>query len=167
MNENLFSDIFGNLVWGATHWHWWILGMVLLGIEMFVPGFFFLWLGIAAGIVGFILLIDPNISWQIQVILYALLSLASILVWRFWLRSSLMPPSDRPTLNQRGMQYINRMFTLEQPIVNGRGRTRVDDSWWPVEGADLPAGTLVKVVAIESMALQVEAVSETSPLTSS
>lgn len=144
--------------WGATHWHWWILAMVLLGIEVFAPGFFFLWFGIAAGIVGFILLIDVEISWQIQIILYALLSAASIFAWRVWLHPILNPPTDQPKLNRRTAQYIGRVFTLEQPIINNRGRIRVDDSWWPVEGADLPAGSVVRVIDAEGLTLRVEAV---------
>jgi len=157
MNFSFFNE----MAWGATHWHWWILGMVLLGIEVFAPGFFFLWFGISAGVVGFILILDPAISWQIQIILYALLSLASIFAWRFWLRSSLMPPTDQPALNRRTAQYVGRIFTLEQPIVNGRGRIRVDDSSWPVEGDDLSVGTTVRVIAAEGMVLRVEPVSPT------
>ena len=154
----MIENFFTHLVWGATHWHWWILGMVLLGVEVFAPGFFFLWFGIAAGVVGIILFLDPHISWQVQIILYALLSLASILVWRVWLRTSLTPPTDQPTLNRRAAQYLNRVFMLEQPIVNNRGRIHIDDTWWSVEGEDLPAGTSVKVVAADSVVLRVEPV---------
>lgn len=110
-------DFFNNLSWGATHWHWWILGMILLAIEVFAPGFFFLWFGISAGILGLIILFDPNIAWQIQIILYALLSLVSILVWRISLRSSLIPPTDQPLLNRRTAQYIGRIFTDRKSVV--------------------------------------------------
>ena len=151
-----------HLTWGATHWHWWILGMVLLGIEVFAPGFFFLWLGIAAGVVGCILYVDPSLSWQMQIILYSLLSVASILVWRYWLRTSLTPPTDQPTLNRRAAQYIGRVFTLEQPIVNGRGRIRLEDTSWSVEGGDLPVGAVVRVAAVEGVVLRVEPVTGVS-----
>lgn len=155
MNLKLFGDI----AWGATHWHWWVFGMLLLGIEIFAPGFFFLWLGIAAGVIGFILLLDPNLSWQMQIILYGLLSLASIMVWRVFLRNSLTPPTDQPTLNRRTAQYIGRVLSLDQPLVNGRGRVRVDDSWWPVEGKTLPNVNSVRVVGVvDSMVLRVEPV---------
>ena len=132
--------------------------MILLSIEVFVPGFFFLWFGIAAGILGVILLFEPSLSWQIQLILYSLLSVASILVWRNWLNSSLVPPTDQPLLNRRTAQYIGRTFTLEQPIINGRGRIRVDDSWWPIEGKDLPAATVIRVVGVDNTVLKVEPV---------
>jgi hypothetical protein len=38
--------------------------------------------------------------------------------------------SDQPKLNRRGEQYVGRTFTLEEPIVNGHGKIRVDDSTW-------------------------------------
>ncbi len=145
-----------NFTWGATYWHWWILGMVLLGIEVFVPGFFFLWLGIAAGVVGLILFFDPALSWQIQVILYALLSLASIFAWQFWLHSMLTPHTDQPTLNRRAVQYVGRTFVLEQAIVNGRGRIRIEGTSWSVEGPDLPEGSVVRVITANGAVLQVE-----------
>jgi len=162
-------DLLNEISWGATHWHWWVLAMVLLGVEVFAPGFFFLWFGIAAGVVGLILLIDAEISWQIQVILYALLSVASIFAWGYWFQDSLAPPTDQPKLNRRTARYIGRVFTLEQPIVNARGRIRVDDSWWPVAGSDLPAGAVVRVVDAEGLTLRVEPVNPppremTSPL---
>ena len=36
----------------AEYWHWWVLGVVLVILEVFSPGVFFLWLGIAAGLVA-------------------------------------------------------------------------------------------------------------------
>ena len=59
-------------------WHWWILGVLLLGVEMLAPGEFFLWLGISAGVTGGILLIAPDIGWQWQFVLFGVLSVVSI-----------------------------------------------------------------------------------------
>jgi hypothetical protein len=36
---------------------------------------------------------------------------------------------------------------VEQAIQNGRGKVRVGDAMWQVEGPDTPAGVRVKVVA--------------------
>ncbi|NKF32862.1 NfeD family protein, partial [Pseudomonas sp. BGM005] len=33
-------------------WSWWVVGLVLLAAEMIVPGFFLVWIGLAALIVG-------------------------------------------------------------------------------------------------------------------
>ena len=54
-------------------WSWWVLGLVLLGVEVLLPGFFFLWFGIAAILIGIsALLIDW--PWQLQVVGFVVLS---------------------------------------------------------------------------------------------
>ena len=45
-------------------------------------------------------------------------------------------------------------FTIEEPIVNGMGKIKVDDSTWRVNGSDQPAGTTVKVVSVDGSTLQ-------------
>ena len=51
----------------VSFWHWWILGLVLLIIEVFVSGAFFLWMAVAAGILGGALWLFPGLSWQFTV----------------------------------------------------------------------------------------------------
>ena len=46
-------------------WHWWVLALLLIGIEIFAPGFIFIWLAAAAGVVGVLLLVMPGLSWQL------------------------------------------------------------------------------------------------------
>ena len=144
-----------HLAWQAEFWHWWGLGLGLLILEVFLPGFVFLWMGIAAGITGFVLLLAPSLGWQYQIIVFAVLSVTSIVLWRRW---SVKRPihTDDPTLNRRAAQYVGRTFTLEAPIVNGRGHIHVDDSYWRVDGQDMPAGTPVRVVAADGVVLKVE-----------
>ena len=45
---------------------------------------------------------------------------------------------------------------LEQAIVGGRGRIKLGDAFWVVEGPELPAGTAVRVVAVNGMVLKVQ-----------
>ncbi|MGQ0675730.1 MAG: NfeD family protein [Rhodospirillales bacterium] len=136
-------------------WHWWILAGVLMVAELLVPGVFLLWLGIAAGVTGLVALAAPGLWWQAQAILFAGLSVASVWGWREYQRRH-PTETDRPTLNRRAEQYVGRRLTLDQPIVNGRGHVRVDDSTWRVEGADLPAGTPVVVTGAQGTVLKVE-----------
>lgn len=135
-------------------WQWWILAAALMILEVFTPGAFFLWMGVAAGVVGLLLLVAPATSWQIQLLLFAVLSIVSIVAWRAYLKRH-PTESDRPALNRRGEQYIGRSFILIEPIVNGHGRVKVDDTVWRIEGEDCPAGATVKVVATEGAFLKV------------
>ena len=142
----------------VEYWHWWVLGTVLLILEVFSPGAFMLWMGISAAVVGAILLAAPGLTLEIQLLVFAVLSVGSIVAWRLYRRSHPPGPTDEPMLNRRGSQYIGRVFTLDEPIVNGFGKLRVDDTSWKVAGPDLPGGARVRVVAVDNTILRVEAV---------
>ncbi|NIA71207.1 NfeD family protein [Pelagibius litoralis] len=138
------------------YWNWWVIGVFLIGIEVFAPGAVFLWMGIAAGVVGLVLLLVPELMWQMQLLLFAAVSVVSIVAWRFIVRNRPAAQSDQPMLNRRGASYVGRTFTLKEPITDGNGLLHIDDSRWKIEGDDLPAGTKVKVVGIEGTVLQVQ-----------
>lgn len=138
----------------VTYWHWWVLGVILIVLEVFSPGAFFLWMAVAAGIVGFVLLVAPDVGWEMQILTFALFSVASIVAWRLYLVKS-PTKTDQPRLNRRGEQYVDRIFTLTEAIVNGQGKIRVDDTTWKISGDDCPAGVRVKVVGADGVVLQV------------
>ena len=56
----------GGWLQSVSPWHWLVLGVVLVILEIFSPGVFFLWLGIAAGLVGLVLAVWPGMQheWQ-------------------------------------------------------------------------------------------------------
>jgi len=137
-----------------SHWHWWILAVVLVILEVFAPGAFFLWLGISAGVVGTLVFLIPAVDWEYQVLMFSLLSVVSIIVWRRYFRT-LPGDTDQPMLNRRGEQYVGRLFTLTEPVVNGVGKITVDDSTWKIHGEDCPAGTRVEVTGVEGTILKV------------
>ena len=142
-----------------VYWHWWILAVVFVILEVFAPGTFFLWMGISAGISGFLLLLVPGMSWELQWSIFAVLSVASVIVWRTQMAKH-PGESVRSTLNRRGEQYVGRVFTLAEPIVNGMGKIRVDDSTWKVEGQDCQEGVRIKVTGVDGVILRVEPVPE-------
>jgi membrane protein implicated in regulation of membrane protease activity len=136
-------------------WHWWILGIGLVIVETLLPGAFFLWMGVAALVVGFVAWFAPVLAWEYQLMLFAILSVVAIAGWRMWARKH-PEETDHPTLNRRGEQYIGRVFELENAIENGFGKVRVGDSLWRVKGEDSPVGEKVKVTGTEGVLLLVE-----------
>ncbi|MES9843807.1 MAG: NfeD family protein [Candidatus Sedimenticola sp. 6PFRAG5] len=138
----------------ASYWHWWVVAVVLVILEVFSPGAFFLWLGISAGITGLIMLAVPDLSWQYQLLLFSVFSVASIMIWHLFLKHH-PTESDHPVLNRRGEQYIDRVFTLDEPVVNGLGKIRVDDSTWKISGEDCDAGSRVRVVGVDGVVLKI------------
>lgn len=136
------------------YWHWLVLGLALMILEILAPSTFFLWMGLAAMVVGGLLWFMPGMGLEVQLILFATLSIVTIGLGRSYLKRHPVE-TDRPTLNVRGAQNVGRILTLDAPIVNGVGRVRVDDTLWKVIGPDLPAGTRVEVIGVEGTALRV------------
>ncbi|MSR13326.1 MAG: NfeD family protein [Gammaproteobacteria bacterium] len=135
-------------------WHWLLLGIGLMIAETVFPGSFLLWFGIGAVITGALTWLIPTLDWQVQLLFFAIVSMASIILWRRH-RAANPEITSHPNLNQRGLQIVARRFTLDEPIVNGVGRLHVDDTMWRVEGEDMPAGTAVIVNGVEGTVLRV------------
>ena len=136
-------------------WYWLIAAVVMIVIEMVVPAAYFLWMGISAFVVGLLLFAFPEIPLLIQVVIFGVLSVASLVLYKRHQKQNPMV-IDEPKLNRRGEQYVGRLFTLEEPIVNGVGKVKVDDSTWKVQGSDSPAGMKVRVISVDGTVLIVE-----------
>ena len=148
-----------NFIREAGPWAWWVFGAILLVAEIALPGNFLIWVGIAGIITGLLSNILWDVAWwgwQVQWLVFAVLSVISLFVGRTWLIRS-ADQSEEPTLNDRGASLVGRTADLTDPIVNGRGRIRIGDTIWMVSGPDLPAGTKVKVVGSQGSGLRVEA----------
>jgi len=137
---------------------WWLLALVLIGTEMILPGYFMLWIGIAAGIMGAIVLLVPALSAIAQALVFALLAILTCTIyWRF-IRPLAEHRNDQPLLNRRGAKLVGQRFVIVESIVNGRGKVKVGDGSWLAEGPDLPTGSEVEVVAVNGTTLKVRAI---------
>ena len=134
---------------------WAVLALLLIAAETLAPGAFLLWMGLAAAAVFLGVLLVPGIPVLAQAAAFVVLSFVTIQVYRKWFRKAARQ-SDQPLLNRRAAQAIGRVAELDQAIDRGRGRIRLDDAFWTVEGPDLPAGTPVRVIAVDGMVLKVQ-----------
>ncbi len=140
-------------------WSWWVLGLALLAAELMVPGVFLVWIGLAAVAVGPLSLglwEERFWTWQLQMLLFAALAVIAALLGRRYVYKH-RNATDEPFLNQRSAGLVGRTAVLHEPIAEGRGRIRLDDTYWSVIGPDLAAGARVKVVASDGRQLTVEA----------
>jgi hypothetical protein len=107
-------------------------------------------------VVGAVMFVFPTTTLLIQVLIFAILSVITVMIYRYYRKENPLV-TDEPALNRRGEKYIDQKFTLTEPIVNGEGKIKVDDSTWKVIGMDMPAGMIIRVVAVEGTTLKVEA----------
>ena len=137
-------------------WAWIIAGLILLALELVVPGGFLLWMGIAGVLTGGLVFFQP-LEWPLQWLIFGVLSLVSILVWVRFTRNR-GERSDRPFLNRRGESFVGQEAVLHEPIVGGFGRLALGDTVWRIAGPELPAGQRVRIVGSDAAVLKVEAV---------
>ena len=112
----------------STHWFWLSLGLILGVAEMVAPGFFLMWLGLAALIVGILDYFLP-ITLAYQVAMFATLSVLTVFAGKKFLQKNPIG-SDDANLNDRGARMIGEIVTVLEPIANGHGRVKVGDSVW-------------------------------------
>ena len=137
-----------------AYWHWAILGLSLVALEVVMPGAFFIWIGIAALILGGITFLLPLISVTAQLLLFGIVALLVTVLGPKTIRFQ-VKGEEATALNRRGQQLVGQVIVLDAPIVNGRAHVTVGDSKWRIQGPDLPVGTVVKVVGVDGNMLVV------------
>jgi membrane protein implicated in regulation of membrane protease activity len=71
------------------YWHWLVFGMLLIGVEIFLPSFTSLWFGLGALLVGTLMLLMPGMALSTQIMIWAVASAAATFVWfRYFRRRS-------------------------------------------------------------------------------
>jgi len=134
-------------------WHWWAVAVGLLILEALAPGAFFLWMAVAAGVVGGLLLLLPQLGWEVQLLVFSLTSVVAIVGWIGWAKTRPATPAAT-TLNRRGSEYIDQTYTLAEAVVGGRGKLQLGDTIWTLAGPDCDAGTKIKIIKINGNHLE-------------
>lgn len=144
----------------VTHWHWFALALVLAGFEMLSMSFFLIFPALSAVMLGLVVFVEPTLDWRVQVLVFAAFSVATTMIGRAWIRK--FRAADGPlTINVRGQTYLGRRVRTIDALENGRGRLRMDDTWWTarsLDGAPIAADTLVEVAEVDGATLLVREV---------
>lgn len=139
-------------------WVWGILGLILLAAEILSGTFYMLWFGIAALIVAALLWLFPALPLTLQLLLYALLSLGSLFVWRRHYKKN----SSELRIGQSQGDEIGRIGTVVEAVSTAKnGRIQFAQGvmgsreWVAVSDETIEAGSHAVIVAIEGNSLRV------------
>jgi membrane protein implicated in regulation of membrane protease activity len=149
-------DRFYELIWttAPTGWHWLAFAAVLGVVEALTPATLALWFALAALIVGRVLFAAPNLAFVFQVLAFALLALAGVLLWFgvFRQRRAETDPAETAVLNDRLLTLIGKRGVVLAADAAGNLRIRIGDTSWsarPIHADSVPAvGTAVEVTEI-------------------
>jgi inner membrane protein len=139
-----------HVVW----WHWICLGLLLMLAEATAAGgFYLLFVGIAALLVGAITLVVPTV-W-VQITLFAVLSAGLIAT----LRKPLVERVRKTTRQADTPEFIGETARAVEPISAGKeGRVELRGSTWQARNsgsADLAQGAACTIVAREGIKMVV------------
>ena len=123
-------------------WIWKSLGLLLGIAEIIAPGFYLIWIGLAAIITGAIAFL--GISIPLQFVIFAVLTVASILLAKRYFNANPIESTD-PLLNNRMARMVGEIVTVVEPIEGGSGRIKVGDGVWTAYGADAPIGARLRI----------------------
>jgi membrane protein implicated in regulation of membrane protease activity len=140
---------------GIDQGWWWLIGGVLLLIaEVLAPGFFLLFIGVAAMLTGlFVLLFDLGLAPALA--LFAIYTALAVYLGRKVYANRPVPPS--PHLNDRSAQLIGRGAVAVTAIDEHGGRVRLGDGEWSARGGPAQPGERVEIIGVEGNCLIVEA----------
>ncbi|MCB9994421.1 MAG: NfeD family protein [Hyphomicrobiaceae bacterium] len=148
-----------NLIASYGGWSWLVAGVVLLALELVVPGGVFVWFGLAGLVTGIFAFAVPSSDWPLQWAVFGVLSIGGLAGW-LAIRGRMPATSDRPHLNQRAARMVGQRGFLSEPIVGRVGRMELGESVWRVTGPDLPAGHLVEVTGFKGNLLEVKSAND-------
>jgi membrane protein implicated in regulation of membrane protease activity len=138
-------------------WHWFVLAGVILIIEVFGVGGFFLGAGLAALIVAIASLIIEW-SWQWQVFVFAVLAVVfTVIYYKKFRRFNLT--SEQPDLNSGSKRYIGREFTVLHDSINQRTKIQIGDALWTVV-IQAKQGQRIRIINAEGLTLYAELLDE-------
>jgi inner membrane protein len=138
-------------------WIWGIVGLALLAAELAVPGFYLLWVGLAALIVcGIAAVFD--VSLKAQLLIFGASAIATCVAGWFFYRGMLKssPAMNANDVNEAAVQMLGSVGEVLETGAPGHIRVKVRDSVWLATGPELAAGTRVRIVGQTGTVLRIE-----------
>lgn len=138
-------------------WHWVVLGLGLIALEMLAPAFYLMWLGLGALFTGLLTALLP-LGFTGQWIVWSLASASMVGIWMKFFRNP-----DRTQAGQASGNALGVIGLVTRPVDElSQGeilfqRPVLGSDRWPVV-ADRPiaAGTKARVVDVLGQTLKVE-----------
>jgi len=143
-----------NFLW----WHWMVLGIALVLLELAIPAFFLVWFGVGALLVGIALLAAPALPFAWQVIAWMACSLVFIWLWfkvfKPGFHKSRAGMSRGAVVGEIGLvtrdirPFEKGQIRFQKPVLG-------DELWEALAEDEIRTGERVRVVDVEGNTLKV------------
>jgi membrane protein implicated in regulation of membrane protease activity len=139
-----------NIFW----WHWIVLGVILVLMEIVVPSFTIFWFGLGALVTGVTMAILPEISLKWQILIF---SVSSIGFTFFWFRlfvprkkTKTLLEDEETAIGQTGIAATRALIPGELGRVAFSVPVLGEESWMYQADEPIETGNRVRVIAVLS-----------------
>lgn len=137
-----------NILW----WHWIVLGIILLLMEIVLPSFTIFWFGLGAVVTGLLLAASPEISPKWQLLVFSLSSVGFTFFWfRFFAprkKATTRQADEQAAIGQTGIAATRALIPGELGRVAFSVPVLGDESWMYLADEPIETGNRVRVVAV-------------------
>ena len=138
----------------ATRWG--LLGISLVALELITGTTYILWPAVAALVLSVLVFFLP-LSWELQFVIFFILSTVLLVVGHLYLRP-IMKSGEPSDLNDPSRSMLGRRVVAFTDFENGHGRVTVGDTQWKssTESEDPKIGDALVIIAVAGATLIVE-----------
>ncbi|MGA7277863.1 MAG: NfeD family protein [Desulfocapsaceae bacterium] len=140
-------------------YHWLILGMLLMLGEMLVPSFTLFWFGLAALLIGLLLLILPDLALSLQLLIWAAASIAFTVLWFKFFKPTMIDRTKAGVSREAVTGETGTVIKAPQDDIRGIVRFSMpllgSDEWEFICREDCSVGNRVEVIDVSGNTLVV------------
>lgn len=104
------------------YWHWLVLGVVLMVLEIFLTSFVVLWFGIGALVVGICQWAIPDLPFPAQLLIWLVASTAMAVVWFRYFKPRMVDRTGAGIAREALIGECGQV--IRAPVNGGRGLAR-------------------------------------------
>ncbi|HMU89274.1 MAG TPA: NfeD family protein [Pseudomonadales bacterium] len=113
------------------YWHWLTLGLLLAGLEIFIPSFTVIWFGLGAILVGLLTWLLPGLSITLQLLVWTGASITFAVGWFAFFKPRMVDHTRAGLSREAVLGEVGQV--IELPLDHRRGKVRFSK---PLLGAD-------------------------------
>lgn len=135
---------------------WLLCGVIGIGLELIVPGLIVVFFGCGAVLTGLCLWLFPTMPIELQLIVFGVISVVSLLVFRKMLKKKFFQKTTNST-DELADEYVGKQAVALSDFENGRGKVEFKGTGWEATSSDeIHKGDTVLIISHESITLQVQ-----------
>lgn len=148
------------MAFDPLYWHWLVLGVTLIVLEIFLASFTVIWFGLGALIVGVLVWLAPQLGLGGQLAVWILASLAFAIFWFRYFKPKMVDKTTAGISREAVLGETGQVIRV--PVDGGRGTVRFtrpllgEDEWDFICEGEVKTGDRVVVRDFSGNALVVE-----------